>query len=143
MNKIKSVYILNSKGKIVFMRERYAQGDTTMNHIMFSKLVLALQQFAKEYGENETKVIKMHGYVIYMIKDPITNYVYCLICDIETKKKEMFRILKEIMNLYIDSFLGSSITSEAKRLEILHTFGEKLDVLVEQRKKIYDFLKSM
>jgi hypothetical protein len=143
MNKVKSVYILDSVGNTVFMRERIAQGDSNVNHLMLSKLVTALQQFAKEYGENETRVIKMDGYVIYSIKDQMSNYVYCLICALETKQKEMFKKLNEIMNLYIDSFLGITITSEIKRQEILHSFGEKVDDILEQKKKIHEFLKSM
>jgi len=125
------------------MHEKYTQGNLNMNYMMLSNLVSALQQFAKEYGEEETRVIKIQGNMIYSIKDPITNYMYCLICEPETKQKELFKKLKEIMNLHIESFIGTSVISEAKRLEILHTFKDKLDEILAQKKKFHDFLKSM
>jgi hypothetical protein len=125
------------------MREKYTQGNLKMNHLMLSNLVTAFQQFAKEYEEEETKIIKMHGYMIYSIKDPITNYVYCLICETETKQKELLKKLKDIMNLHIDFFIGISTVSNAKRLEILHSFEEKIDEILEQKKKLHEFLKSM
>ena len=75
------------------MHEKYIQGNQAMNYMMLSNLVTALQQFAKEYGDDETRVIKMHGYMIYSIKDPITNYLYCLICEPEINQKELLKKL--------------------------------------------------
>ena len=71
IKEIKSIQIVDAKGKILFSRENHIQGSGEVNNALLSDFVNALQSFAKEFGEEETKIIELGDGKIIVL--PIEN----------------------------------------------------------------------
>ena len=59
IKEILCIYILDDMGTPIFIRENYIQGSGEANHALLSDFVTALQSFAQEFGEYETRVIEL------------------------------------------------------------------------------------
>jgi len=144
IKEILCIYIIDDKGTPIFIRENYIQGSGEANHALLSDFVTALQSFAQEFGEDETRVIELSDAKILSSKDNLTNYLFILKCDINSKNKKMFGILKKIKNIFIEMFTGYLASSEDKKKEIMVAFEAALSKeIVEPADGFKVFLKSI
>ena len=144
IKEILCIYIINDKGTPIFIRENYIQGSGDANHALLSDFITALQSFAREFGEKETRIVELSDAKILSTMDYITNYLFILKCDINSKNKKMFGILYKIKNLFIEKFTGYLASSEDKKKEIMISFELALnEVLAEPASTLSGFLKSI
>jgi predicted nucleic acid-binding Zn-ribbon protein len=143
IKEILCIYIIDNKGTPIFIRENYIQGSGNADHALLSDFISALQSFAKEFGEEETRMIELSDAKIYSARDKLTNYYFIIKCDINTKNKKMFDILNKIKNLFIDKSLGQLTSNDEKKKQIMASFEDALNDLLEPRENIEDFLKSI
>ena len=78
IREIHCIYILNDSGNPIFIRENFIQGTENADHAMLSNFVTALQSFAVEVGERETRSIDLETSKIFSIKDSaVLKYILC------------------------------------------------------------------
>ena len=143
IKEIMCIYIIDEKSNPIFIRENYLQGSGDANHALFSDFVTALQSFAREFGEEETRVIELGDAKILSTKDNITHFLFAIKCESNAKNKKMFGILNQIKNLYIDKFTGHLASSEEIKEEIMRSFEiEIIKIISEPKDKLSNFLKS-
>ena len=143
IKEILCIYILDDEGTPIFIRENYIQGSGDANHALLSDFVTALQAFAREFGEEETRVIELSDAKILSSKDNITNYLFAIKCESGVKNKKMFGILNQIKNLYIDKFTGHLTSNEETKKKIMLSFVTELNkIITESPDNISKFLKS-
>ena len=136
-------YIIDNKGTPILIRENYIQGLGNADHALLSDFITALQSFAKEFGEEETKMIELSDAKIYSTKDKLMNYNFIIKSDINAKNKKMFDTLNKIKNLFIDKFIGQLTSSEEKKKQIMVSFKDDLNKFLEPIDNIKGFLKSL
>jgi len=144
IKEILCIYIINDKGTPIFIRENYIQGSGDANHALLSDFITALQSFAREFGEKETRIVELSDAKILSTMDYITNYLFILKCDVNSKNKKMFGILNQIKNLFIEKFTGFLASNENKKKEIMLLFELALnELLTELKDSLSEFLKSI
>ncbi len=141
IKEIQCIYILNDQGNPIFIRENFIQGTENADHAMLSNFFNALQSFAMELGENETRSIDLETSKIFSIKDSVTNYSFILKCDRNAKPKKMFKILQQIYNIFIDMFTGHIHDFEEAKSKIMPSFESALDEIIEPVKKFESLFK--
>ena len=119
IKEILCIYIIDDKGTPIFISENYIQGSGEANHALLSDFVTALQSFAQEFGEDETRVIELSDAKILSSKDNLTNYLFILKCDTNSKNKKMFGILNQIKNIFIEKFTGHLASNEDIKRKIM------------------------
>ena len=144
IKEILCIYIIDDTGTPIFIRENYIQGSENANHALLSDFITALQSFAKEFGEEETRIVELSDAKIFSTLDSLTNYIFIIKSDINAKSKKIFEILNKIKNLFIDSFMGQLASSNEKKTKIMVSFEHNIDVLLEEPSdKFLGFLKSL
>ena len=144
IKEILCIYIIDDTGTPIFIRENYIQGSENANHALLSDFVTALQSFAKEFGEEETRIVELSDAKIFSTLDSLTNYLFIIKSDMIAKSKKMFEMLKKIKNLFIDSFMGHLASSEQQKKKIMESFENALNELLEDPSdKFLGFLKSL
>ena len=86
IKEIQNIYILDSTGKPIFIRENYVQGTAEIDHGLLSNFINAIQSFASELGEKEARVIELGNGTIYSVKDSRYRIQFVLKCQKDTKK---------------------------------------------------------
>ena len=143
LKEILCIYIIDDKGTPILIHENYIQGLGNADHALLSDFINALQSFAKEFGEEETRMIELSDAKIYSTKDKLMNYYFIIKSDINAKNKKMFDILNKIKNLFIDKFIGQLTSSEEKKKQIMVSFKDDLNKFLEPIDNIKGFLKSL
>lgn len=142
IKEIQCIYIIDNMGKPIFIQENYVQGSGNPEHALLSDFISALQSFAKEFGEEETRIVELSDAKIYSIRDKILDYLFIMKCNVNSKNKKMFEILSKIKNLFINKFLGSLILSEDEKKIIMSSFEEELNkLLIEPDYSLEGFFK--
>ena len=144
MNKeIRSIYIIDGKGKPIFIREHHSQGSgsSSADHALLSRFVTALQSFATELGEEDTRIIELGDEKIYTLKDGFTKFFFVLNCEPDSKSKKMFKILNDIKNLFLQKFMGNFTASEEVKKKIMVSFLEDLNHILNPFSKLENFFK--
>ena len=137
------IYIIDEKANPIFIRENYLQGSGDANHALLSDFITALQSFAREFGEEETKVIQLSDAKILSSKDNLTHYLFAIKCESEAKNKKMFGILNQIKNLFIEKFMGHLASSEEIKKKIMLSFETELnEIIAKPKDNLSKFLKS-
>ncbi len=139
IKEIKSIQIVDAKGKILFSRENHIQGSGEVNNALLSDFVNALQSFAKELGEEETKIIELGDGKIISNKDKLTGILFILKCNVNAKNKKMFKILNQIKNIFIEKFTGHFTSSEEVKRVIRSSFENAVSELINPK----DLIKSL
>ena len=144
IKEILCIYIIDEQSNPIFIRENYIQGSGDANHALLSDFVTALQSFAREFGEEETRVVELSDAKILSSKDHITNYLFAIKCESNAKNKKMFGILNQIKNLFIDKFTGHLANSEETKKKIMLSFETDLSkIITEPTDTLSNFLKSI
>ena len=125
MKEIHYIYILNSSGNPIFMRENYIQGSEKFNPALLSSFISALQVFASEFGADEMKVVELGNET-----------------DIKVKHKKMFKLLNQIKTLFMEKFSQYSIADDEKKSEIMGSFVLELNNILEPSDKLTNLFKS-
>ena len=134
---IHRIYIIDKEAKVFYLRENYISDSDSapVDHALLSRFVGALESFITELGEEKTKIINLGDEKIFVIKDKITAYRFVLCCDMNSKPKKMFKILNNIMNIFISEFTGKFSASEEKR-NAMNSFVEEINELLTPRSTI-------
>ena len=144
IKEILCIYILDDKGTPIFIRENYIQGSGDANHALLTDFVSALQSLAQEFGEDETRVIELSDAKILSTRDKLTDYLFIIKCDTNSKNKKMFGILNQIKNIFIEKFTGHLASSEEIKKKIMLSFeGALNEVIAEPTDSLSGFLKSI
>jgi hypothetical protein len=143
IKEIHRFFILDDKGEPIYIRENYVQGSGNVNYALLSNFINALKSFAKEYGEDQTKSIELGDETIISSTDKMINYQFIIVCDKNSNKKNMLRILNDIQNIYIEKFLGNLYSNPETKKIIMDSFIEALNKLLEPITDFKDFLKSL
>ncbi len=143
IKEILCIYIIDEKSNPIFIRENYFQGSGNANHALLSDFVTALQAFAREFGEEETRVIELSDAKILTSMDKLSHNLFAIKCESDAKNKKMFGILNQIKNLFIDKFIGHLASSEEMKKEIMRSFEAELnEIISEPADSLSKFLKS-
>ncbi len=143
IKEIKSIQIVDAKGTLLFSRESHIQGSGDVNNILLSDFVNALQSFAKEFGEEETKIIELGDGRIISTKDKLTGVLFILKCNTNAKTKKMFKILNQIKNIFIDKFTGHLTSSEEVKREVRSSFESAVSELLRPQDKIQSLFPKL
>ena len=137
IKEIHRIYIIDKDAKVFYLRENYIPGSDSkpVDHALLSRFVGALESFITELGEEKTKIINLGAEKIFVIKDKITAYRFVLCCDMNSKPKKMFKILNNIMNIFISEFTGKFSASEEKR-KAMNSFVQEINELLTPRSTI-------
>ena len=137
IKEIHRIYIIDKDAKVFYLRENYIPGSDSkpVDHALLSRFVGALESFITELGEEKTKIINLGEEKIFVIKDKITAYCFVLCCDMNSKPKKMFKILNNIMNIFISEFTGKFSASEEKR-KAMNSFVQEINELLTPRSTI-------
>ena len=142
IKEIQSFIILDNNGAPIFVQENFIQGRNNVDLALLSDFINALQNFATELGEKETKFIELGGGKIFSTKDSSTNYLFVLKCDKKAKAKKMYQILNEIKNLFLNKFLGHLYEiKEEKNKELLSSFENELKIILNPYNKLEGLFK--
>lgn len=142
IKEIESIFILNNNGVPIFIQENYIQGKNNIDPALLSDLVNALQKFANELGEKETKFIELGGGKIFSTKDNSSNYLFVLKCDKNAKAKRMYQILNDVKNLFLNIFLGNLyVIKEEINKGLLSSFKKELKNILNPYNKLESLFK--
>lgn len=136
IKEIHRIYIIDKDAKVFYLRENYIQDSTPVDHALLSRFVSALESFTTELGEEKTKIINLGDEKIFVVKDKITAYRFILCCDMNSKPKKMFKILNNIMNIFIAKFTGNFSASEDVKRKVMNSFVEEINKLLNPRSTI-------
>jgi len=131
IKEIQYIYILDSTGKPIFIRENYVQGTGEIDHGLLSNFINAIQSFASELGEKEARVIELGNGTIYSVKDSRYQIQFVLKCQKEAKSKKMFKILTDIKTLFLKRFSNYIETGIGDRSIIINSFVNDLQQMLE------------
>ena len=136
IKEIHRIYIIDKDAKLFYLRENFIQDSAPVDHALLSRFVSALESFTTELGEEKTKIIHLGDEKIFVIKDKITAYRFILCCEMNSKPKKMFKILNNIMNIFISQFTGKFSANEAIKRKTMNSFVEEINELVNPRSSI-------
>ena len=136
IKEVHRIYIIDKDAKIFYLRENYIQDRAQIDHALLSRFVGALESFTTELGEEHTKIINLGDEKIFVIKDKVTAYRFILCCNMNSKPKKMFKILTNIMNIFISQFTGKFSANEDDKRKTMNSFVEEINELLEPRSSI-------
>ena len=136
---IQCIYILDSTGKPIFIRENYVQGTEEIDHGLLSNFINAIQSFASELGEKEASVIQFGNGTIYSVKDSRYQIQFVLKCQKDAKAKKMFKILNDIKSIFLERFSSYIETGIGDRSKIISSFVNDLHQMLEPREPLLKF----
>ena len=136
IKEIQNIYILDSTGKPIFIRENYVQGTAEIDHGLLSNFINAIQSIASELGEKEARVIELGNGTIYSVKDSRYQIQFVLKCQKDTKAKKMFKILTDIKNLFLEKFSNYIEIGIGDKGKIISSFVDALHQMLEPSETI-------
>ena len=141
-NIILSIYILEKNGNPFFMKECYKQGTENIDHALLSNFINALQTFALEYGEKETRVIEMKNEIIFILKDNRYSLQFILKCTKDAKSKKMFKFLNNIKESFLNIFSTYFEVNIGDKDNLIKKFTIELNKLLEPLDNFENFFKT-
>lgn len=145
MKDLSGIWILDKDGDILFENEFFTQGSGEFNSALFSGVILAVQTFVKNLGEEKIEQMEFGNSIIYVLKDDETNLIYILRIIGEAKNKKFNKILEKIQQklqkVYYDNLFSLKILKEY----VKSSFNDDLkEILKDKREQgISDFFQSI
>jgi len=136
IKEIHRIYVIDKAAKVFYLRENYISGLASVDHALLSRFVSALESFTSELGEEKNKIINLGDEKIFVVKDNITAYRFILCCDMNSKPKKMWKILNNIMNIFIEQFTGKFTANEVVKRKAMNSFAEEINELLEAKSTI-------
>jgi hypothetical protein len=130
MVEIEGIYILNSRGDLIFLQENLVLDSKEMDADYLSNFLSTLQTIAQKIGEDEVKIIDLGNSKFFLIKDKLTKIEFILKCNKEMKYKKVSQAHKNIVNLFIEKFTGNFNSSEETKTILMNSFIKELNELV-------------
>lgn len=142
IKEIQFIYVLDPSGNPIFIRENYVQGSEEFNHSLLSGFISALQSFASKFGGEELKVADLGNRTIFARVCNKTGFQFILITEKKVKHEKMVRILEQIHKLFLEKFAQYSKVDDEKKRELMGSFIEDLNRILEPSEKITGLFKS-
>jgi len=73
MTDITGLYILNSRGELIYLQENILPSTKELDPDYLSNFFSTLQTIAQKIGEEEVKIIDMGNSKFFLTKDKLTN----------------------------------------------------------------------
>lgn len=140
---IKSVHILNENEEILFQQEFYAQGSKNLNCVLFSGVVMAIQNFMQVVVEKTSQELTFEGSKFFFTKNE--DLIFIIRTDLDTTNKKIFQLLAKIEKEFISKFKKYLSSPEEIRIHILAGFKLNLcEILrIKSKTKALDFYNSI
>ncbi|MHA1145456.1 MAG: hypothetical protein ACTSRW_12010 [Candidatus Helarchaeota archaeon] len=145
MKNVRSVLILDEKGKELFFQQHGPQGSTDVNTTLFTNLINALQMFVKDIGEKHLERLELDDYKVFIARNENLRLSFIVQTEINIKDKKMFKLLGQIEKVFLKKY-GKYLKSPEKiRMHILGSFKKDLDKILGQdiEKRVGNFLDSL
>jgi len=142
IKEIHFIYILDSSGSPIFIRENYVQGSEEFNHSLLSGFISALQSFATQFGGEELKIADLGNKTIFARVCKDTGFQFILVTEKKVKHEKMLGILEQIHTLFLEKFAHYNEADDEKKREIIGLFIMDLNNLLEPAEKLTVLFKS-
>lgn len=130
-------------GKPLYIYERYKKGDLQVENALITNFISAIQSFASELGEQHANTIKLGDSMLFSTKDQISNVYFVIRTDFKAKPKQIFKLLNEIKNLFINKVLSRLNASDDEKKELLKEFEKDLEKIIKEDDNIESFLQGL
>ncbi len=136
MTDITGLYILNSRGDLLYLQENLIPTSKELDPDYLSNFFTTLQTIAQKIGEEEVKIIDLGNSKFFLTKDKLTNIEFILKCEKNIKPKKVFDTHRRIVNLFIEKFIGNFNASEKTKRFLMNSFMNDLTEIIGKGEKI-------
>lgn len=140
---IYKIYIINEGGELIFPNDILFKDIDENIEMMFSNFMIALQNFAKDLGDEEVSAFQIGKEKIFIRKDPFNSVTYIYKTDKNVKKKLVYNLLNKVRNVYIHNLYGTQYTSGDKKVRLMKRFILELEEILEEKNKVNNFLSCL
>jgi hypothetical protein len=143
MKEIEGIFIINSKGDLIFSQENLVIESKELDPDYLSNFLSTLLTIAQKIGEDEVKIVDLGESKFFLTKDKLTHLEFILKCNKETKYKKVSQIHKGIVNLFIEKFTGNFNSSNETKKILMSSFIQQLNELIGSGEKIEYHVESI
>ncbi|MHA1377391.1 MAG: roadblock/LC7 domain-containing protein [Candidatus Helarchaeota archaeon] len=145
MNELNGFLILKNDGKIVFQHELYAQGSEDFDSALFSNVILAIQSFIQNLGEDNLRQMELGNSKVFISRDKEINLILVAKASKQAKAKKFNKFLKKIQeklrNTYYEKIFSAKELIEYINTDFVQDFEEIVKDSFKQR--LTDFFQSI
>ena len=129
MNEINSIWFLEQDGNVLFRSENDMQNSEEHNSFLFSGMVMAIQSFIKELGEEKIKQMELGNSKIFISKDEETDLILVLKTNKEANNKRINKFMEKIQEKTREVYYNSLFTPKKLKEYIKNSFKNDLEEL--------------
>ncbi|MHA1300916.1 MAG: hypothetical protein ACTSO9_15970 [Candidatus Helarchaeota archaeon] len=145
MNEINGFWILEPDGNILFQHELFVQGSEDFDSALLSGVILAVQSFVKNLGEEKVKQMELGKSKIFILRDNETDLILVLKTEKKVKTKKYYKLLEKlqekIQQIYTDKIFSKKELREYLITSFHKDFDELMGISIKQR--MSDFFKAV
>ena len=143
MEDLQGLYIINSKGHLIFSYEISEDYSEKFDYMNISRFFSVIKTFALKIGEKDAKVIELGNSKIFKAADYDLNIDFIIKCEKDVKEKKGSNYLNKLMNLFINTFIGYFNSSDSVKKKKMDSFIEEFYSVFGREGKINYFIKHL
>ena len=144
MKGLEGVYIINRKNsEILFSYDTFIQGSGDWDLALLSNFISALQGFAVELGERETRLIQLEDKKLFSSLNEEFDLFFIIRCSKKSNESKFFSILDQIKQMFIKNLKAYSLSPEEIKFVKASIFGRELAEILGIKKEVSKFLSDI
>ncbi len=137
---IKRIYIINGKKELIFSYNN-PEYETIVDESLFSRFILAMNSFAREFGEEQISNIDLGNEKIFYLKDKCKRNLFIVVFNKNVQINRKSIKLDEIKKLIIEKYIKKVYDLDKKKFEL--SLLELLDNSLPNCTGVEQFLNSL
>lgn len=139
---MKRIYILNDGKELLFSYKNPSYENIT-DDTLFSNFILAMNSFAREFGQEKVSSIDLGSEKIVYMKDTSTKYIFVVVYDNKKDIKKDSITLPGIKDFIIEKYLNKSNSNEIIKQKIDPSLLEALETSRAKFSSVENFLHML
>jgi len=142
MNDIFWIYIIDNTGAIVFKYETALQNSLRNSGALLSNFLKNLEFIAMNLRKDEVRGVEMGNHRFFITKENHPEYLFIIKTGRDADGAYIREILNQIRQKFIGKFDRSDYLSVEDKIEILDSFKEDVDAILNPKNNSKEFVKS-
>ena len=143
MKELNGFWILEKDGKVLFQHELYAQGSNDFNSALFSNVIIAIQAFVQNLGEEKIKQMELGKSKVFISREDNTELILVIKTEKKAKPKKLNKLLEKIEKVLVKKYIGEVRTKKELIEYIKSSFSKDFEEIMKDQlvERMTDFMR--